>query len=162
MTDSSSDNRVRRPDRAASVIGVVLGLAGVAMIANTYGAVETISQDPIGPKGYPYILGAALIGLALWTIIEAWRGDFPEREPQNLPPIVWILGGLAAQLLLLHAVGFSIATGILFAATAYAFGQRRLHITIPIGIIFAYIVWVVFAQGLGLGLPAGPLERLFF
>jgi putative tricarboxylic transport membrane protein len=162
MTDTNSEQNERRRDRAAFIIGVVLGLAGVAMIANTYRAVETISQDPIGPKGYPYMIGAALIGLAIWTMIEAWRGDFPEREPQNLPPILWILGGLAAQLLLLHAVGFSIATGILFAATAYAFGQRRLHVTIPIGIIFAYFVWVVFAQGLGLGLPAGPLEKLFF
>lgn len=162
MTDSNSESSGRRPDRAALIIGVVLGVAGVAMIANTYRAVETISQDPIGPKGYPYMIGAALIGLAIWTVIEALRGDFPERELQNLPPILWILGGLAAQLLLLHAVGFSIATGILFASTAYAFGQRRLYMTIPIGVIFAYFVWVVFAQGLGLGLPAGPLEKLFF
>jgi putative tricarboxylic transport membrane protein len=162
MTDSSSEQRERRPDRAAFIIGVVLGLAGVAMITNTYRAVETISQDPIGPKGYPYMIGVALIGLAVWTMIEAWRGDFPERDAHNLPPILWILGGLAAQLLLLHAVGFSIATGVLFAATAYAFGQRRVYMTIPIGIVFAYLVWVLFAKGLGLGLPAGPLERLFF
>jgi putative tricarboxylic transport membrane protein len=161
MTESSSEQKERRPDRAAFIIGIVLAVVGVAMITNTYRAVETISQDPIGPKGYPYMIGAALIGLAILTMIEAWRGDFPEREPQNLPPIFWIIGGLAAQLLLLHAVGFSVATGLLFAATARAFGQRRLYVTIPTGIVFAFIVWVVFAQGLGLGLPAGPLERLF-
>ncbi len=162
MTESSGEQNERRPDRAAFIIGIVLAVVGIAMITNTYRAVETISQDPIGPKGYPYMIGAALIGLAIWTMIEAWRGDFPQREPQNLPPIFWIIGGLAAQLLLLHAVGFSIATSLLFAATARAFGQRRLYMTIPIGIVFAFIVWVVFAQGLGLGLPAGPLERLFF
>src|SRR5262245_56702382 len=126
MTEGNSGEKERRPDRAAFVIGVALALAGIAMIVNTYRAVETISQDPIGPKGYPHMIGVALIGLAIWTMAEARRGDFPEREPQNLPPILWILGGLAAQLLLLHVTGFSIATGLLFAATAYAFGQRRL------------------------------------
>lgn len=162
MTESNIEQKERRPDRAAFIIGILLAVVGLAMITNTYRAVETISQDPIGPKGYPYAIGAALLGLAIWTMIEAWRGDFPEREPQNLSPIFWIIGGLAAQLLLLHAVGFSIATAFLFAATAYAFGQRRLYMTIPIGIAFAFIVWVAFAQGLGLGLPAGPLEHLFF
>jgi len=162
MTDGNGDNRERRPDRAAFVIGIVLGVAGLAMIANTYGAVTTISQDPIGPKGYPYVIGAALVGLSVWTMIEAWRGDFPAREAQNLPPIWWILGGLVGQLLLLNAAGFSIATGVLFAATAYAFGQRRILMTLPIGIVFAFVVWIAFAKGLGLGLPAGPLEHLFF
>ena len=162
MTDNDSQQKERRPDRAAFIIGIVLGLAGLAMILNTYNAVSTISQDPIGPKGYPYVIGVALIGLAIWTMIEALRGDFPAREAQNMPPIWWILGGLAGQLVLLHATGFSIATGVLFAFTAGAFGQRRLYMTLPIGILFSFVLWIAFAKGLGLGLPAGPIEHLFF
>ena len=56
---------------------------------------------------------------------------------------------------------FSIATGLLFAATAKGFGRGPLWMTVPLGIVFAFFVYVVFAKGLQLSLPAGPLERLF-
>jgi putative tricarboxylic transport membrane protein len=74
--------------------------------------------------------------------------------------MVWIVGGLAAQMLLLKVAGFSIATGLLFAATARAFGRGPLWLTIPVGIVLAFVIWVIFARGLQLSLPAGPLERL--
>lgn len=151
----------RRPDWAALV--VALGLAALAAVvywdASRIGAVATYAR--IGPKTVPVVIAACLAGLSLWTAVEAWRGDFPERERQNLPPLVWIVGGLAAQMLLLTTAGFSIATGLLFAATAMAFGKGPLWRTVPIGIVFALIVWVVFAKGLQLSLPEGPLERLF-
>ena len=53
-----------------------------------------------------------------------------------------------------------IATGLLFAATARGFGRGPLWMTVPIGIVFAFVVWFIFAKGLQLSLPAGPLERL--
>ncbi len=65
-------------------------------------------------------------------------------------------------MLLLKVAGFSIATGLLFAATARAFGRGPLWKTIPIGIVLAYVIWVIFARGLSLSLPAGPLEHLLF
>ena len=73
-----------------------------------------------------------------------------------------IVAGLAAQLLLLHVAGFSIATGILFAFTARAFGKTNLAMTIPVGIGLSFAVWVIFSQLLMLNLPAGPLEHLIF
>lgn len=73
-----------------------------------------------------------------------------------------MLAGLTAQLLLLKVAGFSIATGLLFALTARGFGKRNLAVTIPLGIVMAFVVWAVFSQVLMLNLPAGPLERLFF
>jgi putative tricarboxylic transport membrane protein len=75
---------------------------------------------------------------------------------------VWVIAGLAAQMLLLTVAGFSIATGLLFAFTARAFGKRKLWFSIPVGIVLSFAIWIVFAQLLQLSLPAGPLERLFF
>ncbi|TWG92397.1 putative tricarboxylic transport membrane protein [Mesorhizobium sp. J18] len=150
----------RRPDRAGLVIAA--GLAVLAAVifwdAQRLGGVATYAR--IGPKTMPMVIGICLAALAVWTAIEAWRGDFPERERQNLPPLVWVVGGLAAQMLLLKAAGFSIATGLLFAATARAFGKGPLWKTVPIGILLAFVVWFVFAKGLQLSLPPGPIERL--
>ncbi|MFD2440460.1 tripartite tricarboxylate transporter TctB family protein [Paracoccus kondratievae] len=76
--------------------------------------------------------------------------------------MLWIVAGLAAQLILLNVAGFSIATGLLFAFTARAFGKRNLAMTIPIGIAVSFVVWTIFSQLLMLHLPAGPLEHLVF
>ncbi len=109
---------------------------------------------------FPYIIAGALLLLSAGTLVSALRNGFPERSNDNYAPILWILGGLVAQLLLLSTAGFSIATGILFAFTAKAFGRGPLWKTIPIGAVFAFLVWFAFAKGLQLSLPSGPLERL--
>jgi putative tricarboxylic transport membrane protein len=33
--------------------------------------------------------------------------------------------------------------------------------TVPLGIVLALAIWFIFAKGLQLALPAGPIERLF-
>ena len=92
---------------------------------------------------------------------EAWRGDFPKRDKQEVGPVVWVIAGLAAQLLLLKVAGFSIATGLLFAFTARAFGKKKLWYSVPVGIAISFVVWFIFARLLQLSLPAGPIEQLF-
>ena len=151
----------RRPDWAALAIGVALGVLGLLVALDARG-IGGVSYARIGPSTFPYAISIVLLALSVWTMVEAWRGDFPEREHDEVGPIIWIVGGLAAQLLLLNTAGFSIATGLLFAATARAFGKRKLHVSIPLGILLSFAIWVLFSQLLRLNLPAGPLEQLFF
>ena len=163
MTDGNKPaSATRRPDGAAFVIAVVLAaIAGVIFwdVSRLAGAA---GYSQVGPTTVPHAIAYCLLGLAIWTAIEAWRGEFPERERQEVAPVVWIVGGLAAQMLLLKVAGFSIATGLLFALTAAGFGKRKLWITIPVGIVLSFVVWTIFAKLLQLSLPAGPLEHLFF
>ncbi|WEX09746.1 tripartite tricarboxylate transporter TctB family protein [Chelativorans sp. AA-79] len=150
----------RRPDRAALVIAAALGIAAGVIAWSTAGSTMGGGYARVGPTTFPYIVAGALFILAIWTAIAAWRGDFPEREPQELGPMAWIVGGLVAQMLLLTTAGFSIATGLLFAATARSFGRGPLWVTVPMGIVLAFGIWLIFAKLLQLSLPAGPLERL--
>lgn len=163
MTDAPSRAADRRrPDRAALAIGV--GLAALAAIVawNTQSLGGGGGYAQIGPKAFPYAVATMLAVLSLATLLSAWRGEFPARERDDVPPILWIAGGLAAQLLLLPVLGFSIATGILFAATAKGFGRGPLPLTLAIGIALSFAVWVAFTFLLKLSLPAGPLENLIF
>jgi putative tricarboxylic transport membrane protein len=154
--------QTRRPDRAALVIAVFLaGLAGL-IFWDTSRLAKITSYSGIGPATIPFVIASVLLLLAAWTVFEALRGDFPARERQEFGPVIWIIGGLAAQMLTLKPLGFSIATGLLFAATAAGFGKRKLWFTIPIGIVLCLGVWLVFAGLLQLSLPAGPLEHLFW
>jgi putative tricarboxylic transport membrane protein len=161
MSLVSSQGHKRRPDRAALVIAAALLLAAIGIGWSAYSAGGVTTYSPVGPKTVPYIIAAAMFVLGLLTAVAAMRGDFPEREPQDVGPMVWVIGGLAVQMLTMKTVGFSIATGLLFAATARGFGRGPLWITVPVGIAFSFIVWLVFAKGLQLTLPAGPLESLF-
>ena len=160
MTDESRQGSQHRPDWAALAIAVLLGVAAVVIGWSTATMPGAANYARIGPTSFPYAIAAVLFVLAVWTAVAALRGEFPRREEQNIAPMVWIVGGLAAQMLLLKVAGFSIATGLLFAATARGFGRGPLWLTIPVGFVLAFIIWIIFARGLQLSLPAGPLERL--
>jgi putative tricarboxylic transport membrane protein len=153
-------NLSRRPDGAALVIAAILAAIAAVIIWQTSQMRVPPIQARVGPTVFPYIIAGGLILLSLGTVVSALRNGFPAREDDNIRPIMWIVGGLIAQLLLLSTAGFSIATGVLFAFTAKAFGRGPLWQTIPIGAVFAFLVWFAFAKGLQLSLPSGPLERL--
>jgi putative tricarboxylic transport membrane protein len=149
------------PDRAVLVIAAVLVLAGVAVAWATLHQPTTMGYSPVGARTVPFIMAGALVVLGAFTAIAGLRGDFPKRQKQDIPPMLWLIGGLAVQLLTMKTIGFSIATGLLFAAAARGFGRGPLWMTIPIGIVFSFVIWFIFAKGLKLSLPTGPLEKLF-
>jgi putative tricarboxylic transport membrane protein len=94
------------------------------------------------------------------TVILAWRGKFELRDPLNLPGFVWLVAGLCAQIALLYGgVGFILGSAVLFALAARAFGQRTLLLNLGVGLVLATVLFMLFRYGLGLSLPAGPLER---
>ncbi|MHA6691675.1 tripartite tricarboxylate transporter TctB family protein [Devosia sp. A449] len=153
-------NLSRRPDGAALVIAAILaGIAAVIIWQTSQMRVPPI-QAKVGPTVFPYVIATGLLALSVGTVVSALRGAFPARADDNFVPIIWIVTGLIAQILLLSTIGFSLATGILFAFTAKGFGRGPLWKTIPIGAVVAFIVWFLFAKGLQLSLPSGPLERL--
>ena len=162
MNGFDNDHQERRRDWAALAIAAFLAVVAGVMLWDSARLADLGGYSGVGPATIPRVVAFCLLGLAVWTVAAGLRGDFPERPAQSPQPVLWIVAGLALQLILLKPLGFSIATGILFAFTARAFGKRNLAMTLPIGIVFAFAVWVVFSQLLMLHLPAGPLERLFF
>lgn len=159
---SESGNAPERRRDVGSLV-IAAGLAALAALIAWDASRIAVAQAYVfvGPKAFPYAIAFGLFLLAIATGIEALRGDTPERMPEETAPVLWILGGLAGQIALIGFAGFSIATGVLFAATARGFGRGRFYLTFPIGVAISLALWVMFAKGLDLSLPAGPLERLF-
>ena len=153
-------NLSRRPDGAALVIALVMAAIAAVIIWQTSMMRVPPIQAKVGPQVFPYVIAGGLLLLSVGTVVSALRGSFPPRERDNYGPMLWIIGGLVGQMLLIGWAGFSIGTAVLFAFTAKGFGRGPLWQTIPIGILFSLIVWFIFARGLQLSLPAGPLERL--
>ena len=158
----SRPSEPRRPDVAALVIAGLLACLALVVFVQTQSMPSTAMKNQLGPTTLPYLMSGFLALLAVGHVVSAFRHGLPEREPDRVVPMLWIVGGLVAQLLLLKPLGFSIATGLLFACTAKAFGRGPLWLTVPVGIALSLAIWLVFAGALKLSLPAGPLEHLFF
>jgi putative tricarboxylic transport membrane protein len=152
----------RRPNGAAFIIaGLLAGLGGL-LIWQGRAIPDKGGYAGIGSGDLPVFIGAGLLLLALAHVFQGLRNEGPDIPRQKMPPVLFIAGGLALQLVLLHPLGFSIASGILFACTAAAFGKRNFALTLPVGISFAFAVFCVFDQLLKLNLPQGFPENLIF
>ena len=152
-----------RPQADRAAFGVALLLIALAAVIAWNAAhlnANLASYSRIGASAFPYAVAALLVAAALGTVVAAVKGEFPDREPLEFGPVGWIVGGLVAQVVLLGFAGFSIATGVLFAFTARGFGGKPLWLTVPVGIVLAFLLYVLFSKGLQLSLPKGPLERL--
>jgi putative tricarboxylic transport membrane protein len=150
----------RRADPAGIVVAALLAvLAGLIIYDMT---TLTITQTyGVGPKAMPIVVATGLILLAIGNLVLAFRHGFPERETPAHLPIVLILGGLVAVIVLIGiGGGFILSMTILFAATATAFGRRAIPMDLAIGFVLGLGVYLMFSKLLSLSLPTGPLERL--
>jgi putative tricarboxylic transport membrane protein len=153
--------RERRIDPAGLVIAGLLAALAIVIAWDTSNLTLT-SVYGVGPKAMPIIVSIGLAVLAAGNFINGMKGDLPVREQIDIQPILRVLGGLAALIAVIgFGGGFIIATTLLFAMTAAAFGRKAFHIDLIIGLVLATIVYLVFSKILALSLPAGPLERLF-
>ena len=74
----------RRPDRAAFVIAVLLAVLAAVIFYETRAMKVTAAYARVGPTTFPYVIAAGLAVLAVGTALSAWRGGFPEREPERI------------------------------------------------------------------------------
>ena len=150
----------RRIDVAGLVIALLLlALAGLVWWDMT--KLQILSPYDLGPKVMPIVVSIGLTLLAIGNAIGALQGNLPARDSLDWKPIILILGGLAALIVLIAiGGGFMIGTALLFATTSAAFGRRAFLTDLLIGAVIAVFVYVLFAKFLTLSLPAGPLERL--
>lgn len=155
-------NTTRRPDGAAFFIAALLAAFGAVLLWDAYQIPDKGGYAGIGPAAMPKAVGWVLLALAAVTALQGLKTRIADVPRQNPVPLFLIGGGLALQIALLHVTGFAIATGILFAATAAAFGKRNLLMTLPIGIALAFGIYGIFDRLLQLNLPGGPLETLVY
>jgi putative tricarboxylic transport membrane protein len=149
-----------RPNGAAFIVAAGLAALGALLIWQGNTIPDKGGYAGIGSGDMPKFIGWGLVALAIGHVASGLRHSAEPRERQMIVPVLLIIAGLALQLVLLKPLGFSVASALLFACTAAAFGKRNLVLTLPIGIGFAFAVYVVFDQLLRLNLPAGLLENL--
>lgn len=152
----------RRPDGAALVIAIFLAALGLLLVIQGAGIEEKGGYAGVGSGDLPRFLGLGMMVLAACHVVSALRFSTGAVMRPQIVPVLWVIAGLTLQVVLLRPLGFSIASGLLFALTAAGFGKRNLALTIPIGIGLSLAIYGIFDQLLKLRLPAGFIETLLF
>ncbi|NGY65563.1 tripartite tricarboxylate transporter TctB family protein [Lentzea sp. NEAU-D13] len=128
------------------------------------------ADNAVGPRAFPYAVGALLVATGLAAIIATARGKLGQAEEgEDVDADVrtdWVTVGklvavLVAHLVLIDIAGWPVAATVLFFGAAWTLGAVWWR-ALPIAVVLALVVQVVFASGLGLSLPAGIFEGVPF
>ena len=157
-------------DRAQYGLCAALGLLGAYVLfdASRIGAAGS-SNDPIGPKAVPVLLGIALIVLAAFYAVDVFRGGQGEAEEgedvdlgtsSDWRTIGLLIVAFGINAVLIEPLGWVISGALLFWGSAFALGNRHHIRGLAIGLALSLVTFYAFAVGLGVNLPAGILQGI--
>lgn len=147
-------------------LALSLGLLaiGVFVLVDTGTIPEGQSYSGVGPRFFPYLVGAGLTAcgalLAWRALTGGWRAMPADEGVHDAPDwraFLLISAGIVLQMAVVGWAGFVIAGVILFTLVARGFGSTRLGRDLAIGAALVVAAYLVFTQLLSLSLPAGWL-----
>jgi putative tricarboxylic transport membrane protein len=157
-------------DRAQFGVCAFLALVGALVIVDASRIHHVASSnDPIGPKPVPMVLGALLLVVAGLYALDVARGGQGEEESGEdidlTHPIDWrtvalLIAAFAVNVVLIEPLGWVISGSLLFWGAAYALGSRNHLRNLVIAAALSLITFYAFAVGLGVNLPAGVLQGI--
>ena len=155
-------------DRAQYGLAAVLAVVGIYTIIDARG-LNVGFGDPIGPRVFPYVIGAAMLVLAALLAVATARGDVPQAEggedvdlttPPDWLTVAKLVAILVLNILLVNILGWAITGALLFAGCAWSLGSRTLLRDLLVGTVLAVASWYFFYVGLGVPLSPGILDGI--
>ncbi|HEV2796783.1 MAG TPA: tripartite tricarboxylate transporter TctB family protein [Nocardioides sp.] len=149
-----------------------LGLAAMLVVVGAYTFYDATTLrvgfgDPVGPRVFPYAVGAVTVVLGLLLVLATLRGDVPQaeggedidlRHPADWVTVLKLVGVLLFTALTISFIGWAVSGGLLFVGSAWALGSRTLVRDVIVGFVLSVSSWYFFHEGLGVILPAGILD----
>jgi putative tricarboxylic transport membrane protein len=151
-----------------------VGLAAVTAVIGAYTIYDASTlqvgfADPVGPRVFPYMVGAGLLITSVLLIIAALRGDRPEAEggedvdldvAADWVTVAKLVAIIGITLATVGFLGWAISGAILFAGATWALGSRTLIRDVIVGCVLSVVSWYAFYVGLGIPLSAGILDGI--
>jgi putative tricarboxylic transport membrane protein len=157
-----------RVDKAQYALAAVLALVGIYTIVDARGLTVGFG-DPVGPRVFPYVIGAGMILLAALLALATARGDVAEGEAGEdvdlTTPADWVTVGklvavLVLNVLFVNLLGWAVTGALLFAGCAWALGSRTLLRDLIVGVVMSVGSWYFFYVGLDVPLTPGILDGI--
>ena len=163
----STDDHQAMPKRVAIpelLIGIGMLAAAGAVLWQTMIIPLSPLYSKVGPTVFPYITTAGLFVFAVLLIVAAVRGGWQPEEEKETPTdwraMGFVVAGLIANLTLIHPLGFTAASVIMFVLVCYGFGSRHTLRDALTGLILALAAYFGFAKALGVNIGAGFIEDI--
>ena len=165
-------SNLRAQIRNRSELGVALLLAALGALVlwdTTRIATGFAARGPISSTTLPRLIGVSLLVCAVLLAVDVLRGGHGESETGEDIDLGtgsdWRTGGLLsaaflANVVLIERLGWPLSGALLFWGCAYALGSRHYLRDALVGLALAFLSYVLFARGLGIGLPAGVLDQV--
>lgn len=164
---SAGDSRL---SWAEVILSLAVLAAGVGVFFTGAGLSGNQGYSLVGPDMMPMVVGLGLTILGAWLLADALRGGWRNPEPDDPAArgdhaflggaFLWVVAGLAVQMVLMHTAGFIIAASVLFFCVAKGFGSVRPVRDLVIGFLLGLAVFLFFVRFLNVNLPAGVLKPL--
>jgi putative tricarboxylic transport membrane protein len=155
-----------RPPLAWPEAFIGLGLLGFAGALIWQTGVIPVSPlySRVGPTVFPYITAGGLVLFAVLLLFAAFRGGWQPDDEKEVPldwrALAFVTAGLVANVALIDAFGFTLASTVLFTLVAHGFGSRNPVRDAGIGFTVALAAYFGFAKALGVNIGGGVVERL--
>jgi putative tricarboxylic transport membrane protein len=153
-------------DRGQYLLAAALAIVGLWTIIDARRLTVGFG-DPIGPRVFPYVVGAAMLVLAALLAVATARGDVAEGEegedidlttPPDWLTVGKLVGILLLNMVLVNVLGWAITGALLFAGCAWALGSRTLLRDLIVGAVLSVGSWYFFYVGLDVPLSPGILD----
>ncbi|SDI55723.1 putative tricarboxylic transport membrane protein [Sinosporangium album] len=166
----AADEKPKGGDRAQYGVCAFLVLLGVMVIVDAMRISHfASSNDPVGPRPVPIILGVLLLITAAVYTVDVTRGGRGEPESGedidltsriDWRTVLLVIAAFAVNAVLIEWAGWVISGTLLFWGTAFALGSRHHFRNLAVAVSLSLITFYSFAIGLGVNLPAGLLQGI--
>jgi putative tricarboxylic transport membrane protein len=173
-TTHHGDRPVAAPDEEPRRDLAQVGLAAVTAIIGAYTIYDATTlqvgfADPVGPRVFPYLVGAGLLVTSVLLAVAALRGDRPEAEGgedvdlamrADWVTVAKLVGIVGVTIATVGFLGWAISGAILFIGATWALGSRTPVRDVIVGCVLSVVSWYAFYVGLGIPLSAGILDGI--
>lgn len=148
--------------------GLTLAL-GIFILVGTMFINEPLAASNVGPRFFPFAIGALLTGASAVVVLDILRGNSAAPEagelvdpslPMNKKRVALLLLSILAFAVLLEPAGYVLACAVSFFGIAVTLGARlswRVAIT---SIALSFAIYLLFTRALGIFLPPGVLAGI--
>lgn len=155
------------PDRAQYGLAAVLAVIGAWTVVDSAGLGPGFADQAVRPAAFGYVIGSALVLLAVLLAVATARGDRAEGEAgedvdldrgTDWRTLAGLAGVLVATVALIDWLGWAVVGALLFAGAATVLGNRHWVRNLLIGAVLSVASWYGFYVGLGIPIPPGVLD----
>jgi putative tricarboxylic transport membrane protein len=146
--------------RADRVVGAVLVCVGLGVLALTTGLATATAADPVGPRGFPLLLGLVVLGCGAALLIAPGESADEGQGRGALAPrqLLGAIGLTALYLRVLEPAGYLLATPPYLAALLLLQGGVAPRAFLGTVVGLPVVLYLLFAVAMRVPLPMGPLE----